>query len=238
MFKCILYTEYKMIVNKPLVQLQAAPDLVQQVYERLVDAISLGQLRPGQRITQEELAEQLHVSRQPVLQALRMLRHDGLVLDAPGRGVLVAPLTSAFTAQVYELRGALDALAAKLAAQRRSKLDPALIEAGRAAQKSKDLQQLIAADVRFHQALYAASGNPLIEQSARVHWCHIRRAIGAVLQSHKLRQSVWDEHAAIAQAIQAGDSDLAQALVTQHSQEAALFMTRELAMQEHTPASA
>ena len=110
-----------------LFQVQTSPDLVEQVYERLVDAISQGQLSPGQRITQEELAEQLNVSRQPVLQALRMLKHDGLVLDAPGRGVLVAPLTSALTAQVYELRGALDALAAKLAAERRVKLDPALM---------------------------------------------------------------------------------------------------------------
>jgi DNA-binding GntR family transcriptional regulator len=220
---------------KPLIQLQSSPDLVEQVYERLVDAISQGQLKPGQRITQEELAEQLHVSRQPVLQALRMLKHDGLVLDAPGRGVQVAPLTSALTAQVYELRGTLDALAAKLAAQRRAKLDPALIKAGREAQKSKNLQLLIQADVHFHQALYAASGNPLIEQSARVHWCHIRRAIGAVLQFHDLRQSVWDEHAAIAQAIEQGNSELAQTLVTQHSQEAALFMTRELAVQEQTP---
>lgn len=219
----------------PLIQLQSSPDLVEQVYERLVDAISQGQLKPGQRITQEELAEQLHVSRQPVLQALRMLKHDGLVLDAPGRGVQVAPLTSALTAQVYELRGTLDALAAKLAAQRCAKLDPALIKAGREAQKSKNLQLLIQADVHFHQALYAASGNPLIEQSARVHWCHIRRAIGAVLQFQDLRQSVWDEHAAIAQAIEQGNSELAQTLVTQHSQEAALFMTRELAAQEQTP---
>lgn len=218
-----------------LFQVQTTPDLVEQVYERLVNAISLGQLNPGQRITQEELADQLNVSRQPVLQALRMLKHDGLVLDAPGRGVLVAPLTSTLTAQVYELRGALDALAAKLAAQRRAKLDPALIKAGRAAQKSKNLQQLIEADVHFHQALYAASGNPLIEQSARVHWCHIRRAIGAVLQVTRLRQNVWEEHAAIAQAIEAGEIALAQALVTQHSQDAAAYMTRELAAQEqHT----
>jgi len=221
-----------------LLQVQTSPDLVEQVYEQLVDAISLGQLSPGQRITQEELADQLNVSRQPVLQALRMLKHDGLVLDAPGRGVQVAPLTSALTAQVYELRGALDALAAKLAAQRRAKLDPALIKAGRAAQKSKKLEQLIAADVNFHQALYAASGNPLIEQSARVHWCHIRRAIGAVLQSTQLRQNVWDEHAAIAQAIEDGNAKLAQSLVTQHSHEAAVYMTRELAAQEQTPASA
>ena len=225
-------------MSKTLFEVQTSPDLVEQVYERLVDAISQGTLLPGQRITQEELAEQLNVSRQPVLQALRMLKHDGLVLDAPGRGVQVAPLTSTLTAQVYQLRGALDTLAAGLAAQRRAKLDPALITAGRAAQKSKNLRELIDADVRFHRALYAASGNPLIEQSARVHWCHIRRAIGAVVQSTQMRDNVWEEHAAIAKAIAQGEVALAQKLVAQHSADACVYMTRELAAQEPDNATA
>ena len=74
-----------------LVSLQAAPDLVERVYRSLLDAISEGSLAPGARITQEEIAAQLAVSRQPVLQALRLLKKDGLVQDAPGRGILVAP---------------------------------------------------------------------------------------------------------------------------------------------------
>ena len=111
-----------------LVKLQAAPDLVDQVYRALLDAISDGSLAPGARLTQEDIAEQLAVSRQPVLQALRLLKKDGLVHDAPGRGVLVAPLDAGWIAQVYEVRGALDALAARLAAERRAVLDPTLIE--------------------------------------------------------------------------------------------------------------
>ena len=97
-----------------LVKLQSAPDLVDQVYRALLDAISDGSLAPGAQLTQEDIAEQLAVSRQPVLQALRLLKKDGLVLDAPGRGVLVAPLDADWIAQVYEVRGALDALAARL----------------------------------------------------------------------------------------------------------------------------
>ena len=116
-----------------LVKLQSAPDLVERVYRALLDAISEGSLAPGARLTQEEIAEQLAVSRQPVLQALRLLKNDGLVHDAPGRGVVVAPLDADRIAQVYEVRGALDALAARLAAERRAVLDPALIDAGRRA---------------------------------------------------------------------------------------------------------
>ena len=75
-----------------LIKIESTPDMVEQVYASLLDAISDGTLQPGARIMQEDIAEQLAVSRQPVLQALRLLRKDGFVLDAPGRGVLVAPL--------------------------------------------------------------------------------------------------------------------------------------------------
>src|SRR3954465_14955231 len=100
-----------------LVQLEATPDLVERVYRSLGNAIGDGSLAPGQRITQEEIAQQLAVSRQPGLQALRLLKRDGLVQDAPGRGLQVAALDPQWIRHVYQVRGALDALAARLAAQ-------------------------------------------------------------------------------------------------------------------------
>src|SRR5258707_7244646 len=105
-----------------LLKLQARTDYVDEVYKVLLDAISDGSLAPGTRLTQEEIAEQFAVSRSPVLQALRLLKKDGLVQDAPGRGVLVAPLDIEWIGMLYEVRGALDALAARLAAQRRGKI--------------------------------------------------------------------------------------------------------------------
>lgn len=99
-----------------LLQLASTPDLVDRVYRSLLDAISDGSLAPGQRLTQEDIAQQLAVSRQPVLQALRLLKKDGFVQDAPGRGLQVAPLDPSAIHQIYEVRGALDALAARLAA--------------------------------------------------------------------------------------------------------------------------
>ncbi len=149
----------------------------------MLDAISDGSLAPGERITQEDLAERFAVSRQPVLQALRMLKKDGLVLDAPGRGLLVAPLDAGWISHVYEVRGALDVLAARLAAARRATLDPRLIERGRRAARGRSIKAMIDADIAFHHAIYAASGNPLIEHSASLHWAHLRRVMGAVLQS-------------------------------------------------------
>jgi DNA-binding GntR family transcriptional regulator len=203
-----------------LVKLETAPDLVDQVYRSLFDAISEGSLVPGQRITQEDIAEKLAVSRQPVLQALRLLKKDGFVLDAPGRGVLVAPLDAQATVQIYQVRGALDALAARLAAAKRFRIDQQLIEQGRKAARGRNVKAMIDADIAFHEAIYAASGNALIEQSARLHWVHLRRVMGAVLQESKQRETVWNEHAAIARAIAAGDEDRAARLIEQHSRNA------------------
>ena len=126
-------------------KIPAKTDFVELVYNVLVDAIIDGTLTPGERITQEEIAEQLHVSRSPVLQALRLLKKDGLIEDAPGRGVQVTPLDSAWVGHLYEVRGALDALAARLAIQAGAKLDPGLIVRGRANlldQEAADLDRI------------------------------------------------------------------------------------------------
>jgi DNA-binding GntR family transcriptional regulator len=212
-----------------LVKLQAAPDLVDQVYRALLDAISDGSLAPGTRITQEDLAERFAVSRQPVLQALRLLKKDGLVHDAPGRGLLIAPLDAEWIGRVYQVRGALDALAARLAAGRRAQLDPKLIEQGRRAARGKNVKAMIEADIAFHNAIYAASGNPLIGASAQLHWVHLRRVMGAVLQLQHQRTTIWDEHAAIAAAIVSGDAKLAARLIEQHGRQASENLQARLA---------
>jgi DNA-binding GntR family transcriptional regulator len=216
-----------------LIKIESTPDLVDQVYRSLLDAISDGALAPGSRITQEEVAEQLAVSRQPVLLALRFLKKDGFVLDAPGRGLLVAPLDGVWLGQVYQIRCALDALAAGLAARAHSVMDPELIRQGRLATRSQDVKAMMSADVAFHDAIYTASGNPLIAQSAQLHWQHIRRAMGAVLQISSMRESIWDEHETIAQAIEAGDEDQAESLSREHGEDASRNLARLLAGAQH-----
>lgn len=214
---------------QPLVRLQAAPDLVDRVYRSLLDAICDGSLAPGQRITQEETAAQLSVSRQPVLQALGLLKKEGFVLDAPGRGVWVAPLDANAMLQVYQVRGALDALAARLAAQRRVRLAPRLIAQGRKAAEGKNVKAMIDADLAFHSAIYAAADNPLIAQAAQPHWRHLRRVMGAVLQSVPQRGALWDEHQAIADAIAVGDAERAARLIDGHSEQASTNLAAQLA---------
>jgi DNA-binding GntR family transcriptional regulator len=117
-------------------------------------------------------------------------------------------------------------------------MDPALIRQGRLATRSQDVQAMMAADAAFHNAIYAASGNPLIAQSAQLHWQHIRRAMGAVLQVANMRESIWDEHETIAQAIQAGDAELAESLSRQHGEDASRNLARLLASAQPQPATA
>src|SRR5260370_23316397 len=100
----------------PLVPL---PNLIDQVYARILDAIVDRTLLPGQRITQNELAEKLAVSRQPVSHALHLLHRQGLVAESGRRGFEVRALDPRRIRQLYEVRGAIDALAARLAAGRR-----------------------------------------------------------------------------------------------------------------------
>src|SRR5688572_12481594 len=201
-------------------RIEDVPDLAEQVYQRLLHAICDGELAPGARLTQEELAAALATSRQPVLQALRLLKKDGLVIDAPGRGLQVAPLDAQWLAKVYQVRAALDALAARLACAAGHAYDAELIARGRRAAKSGKVGAMIDADVEFHASIYAAADNPLIEQSAQVHWRHIRRAMGAVLQHSELRTAVWNEHEAIARAIAARDARRAEALMRGHGEQA------------------
>jgi len=151
------------------IHLETVPDLVEQVYARLLDAISEGALQPGTRLNQEDLAKSFAVSRQPVLQALRLLKKEGFVEDAPGRGVQVTPLDVNWIAKVYQVRVALDGLAVQLAAQKKAVLPQQVMAQGRMAESSRNVQAMIQADLAFHKAIYEASGNPLIGQCIQLH---------------------------------------------------------------------
>ena len=209
-------------------RIECVPDLTEQVYQRLLHAICDGELAPGARLTQEELAAALATSRQPVLQALRLLKKDGFVIEAGRRGLQVAPLEPQAIAHVYEVRAVLDGLAARRAAQAKVLLDPAVIEAGRTVAAGPQVGPMIDADLRFHHLIYQASGNPLIVETANQHWHHIRRAMGAVLQIVGVRRAVWDEHEGILQAINRGDADRAERLAREHCELAGPHMVAQL----------
>jgi len=212
--------------------LDTASPLADRVYQSILDAICDGSLAPSERLRQEDLAERLKVSRQPVLQAMSLLKAQGFVEEAGRRGLRVAPVEAPQIIRLYQVRGALDALAARLAARdgagEAKRRGPPLIEAGRAAIDGRDRSRLVAADQDFHQLLYGLSRNPLIGESAALHWRHIRRAMGAVLDDPAEHRLVWDEHAAILAAIADGNEAEAERRARAHAEAAAERLARRI----------
>ncbi len=209
-----------------MIPLDPLPNLIDQVYARILEAITDRTLPPGHRIRQNELAEKLGVSRQPVSHALHLLHRQGLVAESGRRGFEVIQLDPERIRQLYEVRGAIDALAAKLAAGRvktdatgRAQLEAAL-RAGRAIDKKTPLARLIALDVDFHSAIYSLSGNPAIEEMIAPQWPHMRRSMATVLAELDYRESAWSEHEAIAGQILAGQPKAAETAALAHAQTA------------------
>jgi DNA-binding GntR family transcriptional regulator len=208
------------------------PDLCERIHDAVLDAICSGELKSGARITQEELASRFGVSRQPVLQAMMLLRREGFLVDAGRKGVCVAPLDVEQAKNLYYVRAALDGAAARLAAARytpdlayRGRL---LLDVGRRAVAGGNIPSVIEADIDFHLFVYEASGNPLIAETAQPHWQHLRRVMAAVLSEDDLRVSVWDEHEAILRALEAGQVIEAEALCRNHTEQMADILTGRL----------
>jgi DNA-binding GntR family transcriptional regulator len=209
-----------------MIPLDPAPNLTEQVYARILEAITDRSLLPGQRITQNELAERLGVSRQPVSHALHLLYRQGLLAESGRRGFEVTQLDPQRIRQLYEVRGAIDALAAGLAAGRagtdakaRAQLQAAL-RAGRAIDRTTQLARLIALDVDFHTAIYRLAGNPAIEEMIAPQWPHMRRSMATVLAELDYRESAWAEHETIAAQILSGNAKAAESAALAHAQSA------------------
>lgn len=207
--------------------------LVDQAYSVILDAICDGTLRPGERLTQNEVAQRLRVSRQPIHNALQVLKAQGFVRASGRRGLAVAPIDLALFHSIYQFRSAIEALAVKLAAARVTPQDIAaartLLARGEATARRRDIRAMIEADMNFHMFLYELSGNSLIIDTMRLNWHHLRRTMAAVLQFEKLSKRVWKEHAAIVEALSARDAAVAVALVEAHIVKAHADVTAALA---------
>ncbi|BBB96428.1 MULTISPECIES: GntR family transcriptional regulator [Bradyrhizobium] len=217
-----------------MIPLDPLPNLIDQVYGRLLEAIIDRTLLPGQRITQNELADRLGVSRQPISHALHLLHRQGLVAESGRRGFEVTQLDPQRIRELYEVRGAIDALAARLAAARvkedavaRAQLEAAL-EAGRAIDDGTPLARLIALDVDFHSAIYRLAGNSAIEEMIAPQWPHMRRSMATVLAELDYRGSAWTEHETIAAHVFSGNAAAAEAAALAHAQTAGRMTEEKL----------
>lgn len=221
-----LPSKFKIPYTQRLLDVIAGRSLVESVHARIRDAICRGVLKPNERLNQDVIAERLNVSRQPVNQALLLLKSQGFVTEVGRRGVMVAPLSLQRVADIYQIRGALDRLAAEgAAALAWSEADVAqgraMLAAGEQALATGSAAAIVQADLDFHRYLYQRSGNALLAEVLDLHFLHLNRAILTVLQAGPEHRRYWDEHRAIFEAVAAGDGARAAQLSVHHVEAAA-----------------
>lgn len=126
-------------------------------------AILRGDLEPGQRLVESEIAEQMGMSRVPVREALRQLETEGLVESIPHRGSFVAEISTIDLWEIYTLRAAIESLAVRIVTERASaetlaRLQQSVADMAQAAREGDD-SRMAALDLSFHEMLCRASGH-------------------------------------------------------------------------------
>jgi DNA-binding GntR family transcriptional regulator len=140
------------------------PLVKEHLAAQLEDAIVQGRLLPGQRVVEGVWAREFGVAQASVREAINLLIADGFLVKSAGRSARVPQYSEADIGRIYEVRGALEGLAAELAAAAHADLTPleAALERMSAAAAGGDVKALIAGDLAFHLALAQASGNPVL----------------------------------------------------------------------------
>jgi DNA-binding GntR family transcriptional regulator len=188
------------------------------VTKSLREAILRGRFRPGERLTEPMLAQYFQVSRSPVREALRVLEAEGLIEGNPRRGARVRLVSDQEAAEVIELRAELERFNAQNATQRcddelRSALQRVLKE-GNEVSAGGDTEALRAINDRFHATVGEGGRNRYLTDYIRT----LREKtlwLFASAQGDRVLES-WREHAAIAEAILAGDPELSGLLAARH----------------------
>ena len=181
------------------------------VFNTLREAILKGELKPGERLMELQLAAKLGVSRTPIREAIRMLEQEGLAVTIPRKGAEVARMTEKDMEDVLEIREALDELAAKIACTRMTEdqlkqletIKETFVESTR----SHDVKRIAEADVSFHDVIYEATGNPKLVSMLNNLREQIYRYRVEYLKEEKNYPTLIGEHEAIVEALYARNQD-------------------------------
>lgn len=196
-----------------------------QVVETLRVAITSGRFTPGQRLVEKDLCDLMGVSRPSVREALRQLESEGLIVTIPNRGPLVSRLSARDAASIYEVRGALEALAAKLFAASASDRQIADLEASlerlEAAYATCDVEKIIETKKDFYDILLEGSGNSIIPSILSMMNARITQLRRVSLSSPKRAAASIREIRAVLKAIKHRDPEAAFKATLHHIEQAA-----------------
>ncbi len=206
------------------VKLDSYKPLREVVFEALREAIIKGILKPGERLMEIQLAEELGVSRTPVREAFRKLELEGFVVMVPRKGAYVAGISLKDIAAVFEVRAALEGLAAGLAAERITEgeleeLERLLVQMAELIEKG-EFSEFVKLDTQFHDVLYKSSRNQRLIQILSTLRDEIQRFRAVSLSYPGRMREALEEHRKIVEAIAARDEDLAKKLAAEHIENA------------------
>ena len=194
-------------------------------YSMILEAIDIGQYRPGDRLVESELADRFGMSRTPIREALQRLETQSL-LARDGRSLIVASLDHNQMAELYVVRAELEGLAANLAARHATAEEVRVLREMVAADNKllNDPAAMARANRRFHKQIHLASHNRyLVQQLDLVHRSMALMAT-TTLAAEGRAEIAQQEHDAIVRAIEAGDGAAAGTALREHISVA--FMTR------------
>jgi DNA-binding GntR family transcriptional regulator len=190
-----------------------------EMYDRIVEAITEHRLAPGTRLREERLAELFNVSRTQVRPVLQRLEHDGLVERQPRRGAVVAAPSSEATAQIFDARRLVERWLVRCCCERadRSSLKrlERVVQDENRARAAGDQRAVVRLSGDFHRVLAELAGNQPLTQL--MHGLTVRTCLAIVANRASTGSTCReDEHEKIVQAIGTGDVRRAMKLMTEH----------------------
>lgn len=184
----------------------------------LRDAIIVGQLAPGTRLILEELSERYHVSMTPIREALSLLEREGLIIQSPHKGAVVATLDREELLELYAIRSAIEELATLHGVPRLTERDLAtmgqLLKALEAFEGSRD--GFLDIDMQFHRVLYGAAGSQRWLDTIEALWRRSRRYMLSSTSASGAVAALHNDHRAIYRACCAKDALAAAAAIRAH----------------------
>lgn len=194
--------------------------MAQIIKNKIEDKIINNELKPGTKLEEVELAKQFNVSRTPIREALRNLETSQLVTIIPKKGAFVSEISLKKLIEIFEVVAELESLCAKLASRRIAKEDTELLllalnECEKAAEKN-DVESYFQKNLKFHQIIYESSHNDFLVAQMYQLKARLLPFRKVQLKVRNRISSSLQEHKSIAEAIIAGDENLAQNLMRDH----------------------
>lgn len=197
--------------------------LNEQVAERLRAMIVNGEMEVGKKIPFTEIAEKLGVSLTPLREAIKVLAEEQLVELTPNRGARVLPVSVEETVALFEVIAEMEALGAKLAAERMTEAELAELEAMHAEMReyyeTRNLEAYFEVNSRIHAAIVANSHNPVLQHTHQKMNVRVARVRFIAVHENERWEQAMQEHEDVMQAFRDGDAERAANIWRVHLQE-------------------